>query len=388
MNRKIISYFAGVVVIHIEGRKVERFLSYLYKLKIDILKINYVDRQNIVIKVFHHDVDKVIKVKTSYKIEIVGYEGKLRLKEDFKKHLFLLLSILIGYLFLLFLSNVIFAVEVIHSNANLRNLIIDELAERNIEKWHFKQNYKGIERIKGEILSEYKDRIEWLEIENVGTKYIVKVEERKIKESLPDYKYQDIVSTKNAIITKIEAVEGEIIKHKNDYVKKGDILISGRIMKGEELSKLVKADGEIYGEVWYNIKVEHPLIYHSKIKTGKEKKAYRLIFLNYSISLFDPHSFKEKISESSNIISNPLIPFKIIKEHQHEIAIEDEIYTDGEALIKAEDLAIKKMKESLLDDEYIISSRKLKYYIEEQKLHLEMFFKTYENIGEPRVIIE
>lgn len=388
MNHKFLNYFAGVVVIHAKGRKIDRFLSYLYKLKISLLKIEYVDRQNILVKIYNNDLEKVINMKTTYDINVVGYEGKLRVKEGIKKHLFLLLSIIIGYLFLLFLTNIIFDVEVIHSNASVRNLIIDELAERNVKRWSFKKDFRGIEQIKREILSEYKDRIEWLEIENIGTKYIVKVEERKIRNIETNYIYQDIVSTKDAIIMKIEATEGEIIKHKNDYVRKGDVIISGRIMKGEEVSKLIKASGKIYGEVWYNIKVEHPLIYQNKIDTGKKQNIYKIMFLSHSLSLFDLHPFKSKISEISNVVSNPLIPFKIVKDTQKEIIIEDEIYTDGEALIKAEALAVKKMEEYLLEGEYIIRQTKLKYYIEDQKLYLEMFFKVYENIGEPRVITE
>ena len=51
--------------------------------------------------------------------------------------------------------------------------------------------------------------------------------------------------------------------------------------------------------------------------------------------------------ENTNVISNPLIPFKIVKQLQKAI-VEDEIYTDGEALIKAEEQAVKKMKNYLM----------------------------------------
>jgi len=388
VNRRIVNYFEGLTVICVEGKKIERFLSYLYKLKIEILDVQYIDRHKVIIKVYHCDSDKVLNMKTTYDIKIIGYEGKVKLWLGLKKHVLLLVSIIIGYIFLLYLSNVIFEVEVIHSNAKIRNLIIDELNEKNISKWKFKKSYEGIEKIKKEILNKYKDRLEWIEIENVGTKYIVKVVERKIKEKEENYLYQDIVSTKSAIIMKVEAVEGEIVRRKNDYVKKGDVLISGRIMKGNEVSKIVKASGKIYGEVWYNIKVEHPLFYQSKVLTGEKKRVYQIQFLNFNIPLFDFSPYKEKVVENTNVISNPLIPFKIVKQLQKEAIVEDEIYTDGEAIIKAEEQAVKKMEDSLDEEEYIISRRKLKYYIENQKLYLEMFFKVYESIGEAREIME
>ena len=387
MNRKFVNYFEGVVVLCIEGRKIERFLSYLYKLKIDIIDTNVIDRKKVIIKIYNSDLEKVMNMKTTYNIEKIGYEGKLKLLSGIKKHLFLVISLIIGYALLLYLSNVIFEVEVIHSNANIRDLMIAELEERDISKWKFKKNHEGIERIKKEILDEHKERLEWIEIENVGTKYIVKVVERKMKSEEKNYTYQDIVSSKSAIIMKMEVFEGEIVKRKNDFVKKGDVIISGRIMKGNEVSKIVKASGQIYGEVWYNIKVEHPIIYQSKTLTGNEKKIYQIQFLNFGISLFDFSPFKDKKVETTNVLSNPLIPFKIVKELQKEAVIEDEIYTDSEALIKAEEQAVKKMKDSLDEDEYI-SKRKLKYYIENNKLYLEMFFKVCEKIGEEREITE
>jgi similar to stage IV sporulation protein len=388
MNRKIMDYFEGIVVIHAEGRNIERFLSYLYKLKISIIDIKCSDRSNAIVKIYNRDLDKVLNMKTTYEIKVIKYEGKLRLREGIKKNKFLIISIIIGYLLLLLLSNVIFSVEVIHSNARVRNLIINELKERNISKWHLKKDYKQIQKIKNEILSEYKDRLEWIEIENIGTKYIIKVEERKLRSEESAYIYQDIVSNKNAIIMSVEATEGEIVKRKNDYVKKGDIIISGKIMKGSEVSKLVKATGKIYGEVWYNIKVEHPLIYQNKVLTGRKKEVYKINFLNFSVSLFDFKPFKNETSDDVNIVKHPLIPFSIVKENQKEVTLEDEVYTDGEALIKAEEQATKKMEDYLDEDEYIISKRKLKYYIDDKKLYLDMFFKVCEVIGEARAIME
>ncbi len=388
MNRRFNNYFEDVVIIHVTGKKIDRYLSYLYKLKIELLEVKYNDRENIIIKVFNRDIKKILDMKNTYNAKIVGYGGKLKLREGIKKHLFLLCSILIGYLILFLLSHLIFDVEVIHSNSNIRKLVTSELEKHNIKQWQFKPNFNKLTNIKEEILNLHKDRLEWIEIENIGTKYIIKVEERKTTKNNNNYTYQDIVSIKNAIIISIEAATGEAVKRKYDYVKKGDVLISGKIMKGNEVSKLVQANGKIYGEVWYNIKVEYPLVYQTKRETGKQHKSYAIIFLNKTFSLFDNNRFKSKISDYTNIISNNLIPFKIAKETQKEVVIEDEIYTDGEALIRAEEQATEKMNDYLSEDEYVISSRKLKYYTADDKIYLEMFFKVCESIGEARAITE
>ena len=81
------------------------------------------------------------------------------------------------------------------------------------------------------------EKIEWLEIDSIGTKYVVKVEERIKNEPIVDNKTQHIVAKKNAMILEIYAESGEIKVKKNDYVEKGDVLISGFITKDEEIKK-------------------------------------------------------------------------------------------------------------------------------------------------------
>ncbi len=388
MNHKVNTFFKSTVTFKVEGKKVERFLSYLYRLNIIVLDVKYINRNQLLVKIYNKDVDLVLKIKSTYGIDIIKYGGIKGIKGILIKNQYLLGSLLIGYLFLLFLTSMIFDVEVIHTNKSLRDLVLTELNSYNISPWHLKKNYNELETIKEHILKKYQDKIEWLEIENVGTKYIVKLEERKIPVKEEEYTYQDIVSSKNAIIVKIEATSGVILKGVNDYVKKGEVLISGKIMNGEEVSKIVKASGRIYGEVWYNIKVEIPIKYKTLIKTGKEKVSYTISFLNYKFSLFNSKKYKEEIVNKDNIFWHNVIPFGITKNTHLEVNSTDEIYTDGEALIKAQTIGENKMRSLLDEDEHIISKRNIKYYVEDDKLFLDMFFKVYENIGENRQIIE
>ena len=53
----------------------------------------------------------------------------------------------------------------------------------------------------------------------------------------------------------------EILKKINDYVNKGDVIISGLIMKKDEIKDFVEAHGSVYGETWYNVKVILPRTY-------------------------------------------------------------------------------------------------------------------------------
>ena len=144
------------------------------------------------------------------------------------------------------------------------------------------------------LLVYYKDEIEWLEIENVGVKYIVRLELRKIPEQADTIENRHIVASKDAIIKIIESSSGQIVKNKNDFVHKGDIIISGSIKLNEETKKNIGAIGNVYGEVWYKTTIEYPLIYKENKETGNKRTVYVLKILNKEIELFNFNKFKNK----------------------------------------------------------------------------------------------
>ena len=228
-------------------------------------------------------------------------------------------------------------------------------------------------------MNQYKDKIEWLEIENKGTKYIVKIEVRETKKEKEEEKIQDIVASKDGIIKKIIAENGVKVVDENDYVKKGDILISGDIKLNEEIKNSISAKGKVYAEVWYNVSVEYPYHYKEIKETGKIKNVFVLKFLNKNIELTFK-KFNNKRIEENNIIN--YFPFSLVKQKQKEIEIIDEIYTNEEAIEKALEKASEQIRKKLRKDEYIICQKTLLINTKDSKIILDIFFSVYEQIGE------
>jgi similar to stage IV sporulation protein len=380
MNNGFLSYFEDIIMLRVTGKNINRFLAILYKNKIELIEVTVINRNEVNIKIYKKDLERIKKIKTANEIDVVGYFGKLKAKELIKTNKIILVSLLIGYFFLLFLSNVIFDIQVIHDNQNIRNLVMSELKENDIRVLRFKKSYDKLEEIEELILEKNKDKIEWLEIIEIGTRYIVRVEERKIIEQKEEYIYQDIIASKNAIIIKIEAENGMVINKINDYVKKGDTIISGKIMHGQKIMDIVKASGKIFGEVWYNIKVEFPLIRKEEKDTGRIKDILNIKILNYKLPIFDFKPFRYKRVAEKTIIFHRFLPVTINKEKQHEVKILEFIYNESESLIGAKELADRKMNERLSDEEEIISSRILKYYIDNNVLYIDIFYRVSEDI--------
>lgn len=388
MKDKILKIFSSSIKIKVTGRNINNFLKRLINNNINIEKVIPISHKEIDLIINYQDLDKVLKLKTIYNIKIVRYYGKLRIIKRIKKDIFILLSLLIGLLLIYTLSNVIFKVEVIHSNKNIIKLVTKELEDNGIKKYKFVKKYQEIEKIKNKILEENKDTLEWLEIIREGTKYTIRVEERIINNKPKDNKIYNIVASKNAVIKNIYAESGEKIRSINTYVKKGDIVISSDITLPNNEIITKSADGKIIGEVWYSARVEFPYVYNEIKYTGNKKKALVFNFLNKRISIFDFNKYKTFDKNIKYIFNNNIIPISLTYEHEFETKVINDIYTYDTAREKAILIA----KEKLLNKySSIIDITDIKIINEEDmtsKIVIDLFITCDEDITEYQEVNE
>lgn len=382
MKDKILKIFSSSIKIKVTGRNINNFLKRLINNNISIEKVIPISHKEIDLIINYQDLDKVLKLKTIYNIKIVRYYGKLRIIKRIKKDIFILSSLLISLLLIYTLSNIIFKVEVIHSNKNIIKLVTKELEDNGIKKYKFVKNYQEIEKIKNKILEENKDTLEWLEIIREGTKYTIRVEERIINNKPKDNKIYNIVSSKNAVIKNIYAESGEKIRSINTYVKKGDIIISSDITlpNNEKISKT--ASGKVQGEVWYNINIEYPYQYHEIKYTGNKKKVLVLNLLNKRISFFDFHKYKTFNRNIKYIFNNNITPISLIYEDEYETNIINEVYDYNTAREKAITKAKDKMLEKYPNIKDITNIKIIKEEDKKNKISLNLFVTCLEDITE------
>lgn len=376
MRNEWLNKFKTTYYIKVKGRNIERFIKRLISVDIELLEIKYLKYDEIVVKIYKNNLEKIEEIKTVYDVEVVEYTGFYKYKELLKKNKLIVISIVLAFTFVLYLSNTIFYIDVIHNDKNIRELIKEELSENGIRIYSLKKDYKYINKVKNKIMEKHKDKIEWLEIESSGTRYIVKVEERKINDINGNNEPRNLVAKKDAVILSIEASDGIIVKNKNDYVKKGDIIVSGNIDLNGEIKKIVPATGKVYGEVWYKLTIEYPLNYTERKVTGETKKVYTFKFMNLNISLYNNYLVtKEKI-----LYKNKTIPFSIVKQTKNKILNINQTLTKEEATSKAIEVGLDKIKSKLNDNEYIIDTKKLKVETNNSKIILELFVSVCEDI--------
>lgn len=388
MKNQFFKNFISTIEIRVKGKNIERFLHRLVREHIDLLEVKPLHYNEICLRIKKSDLNRIYEIKTIYEIEEQNIYGTIRIKKSLYRNRILIGSIIISLSVLYILSHIMFQIEVVHNNRELREMLLNELKNVGVAPKHFRKSYDELQQIKKNILEEHKEELEWLEIEVVGTKYIVRVEERKINDKEKEIPIRNIVSTKHATIKKIVAHQGDVVKELNSYVKPGDVIISGDIKLNEESKQKTGADGEVYGEVWYQTQVELPYEYHESHMTGKRKTVYSFKFLNHRFELFNFNPFKQVDRKETVIFGHPFLPISLVKEEQKEVIRKDVVYTEEEALNEAIKMARKKIENGLDKKEYIISQKNLKVDMRNSKIVVDVFFSVYENITGYRDIPE
>ena len=363
--------------IKITGKNNSYFLHEIIKKKINIYDLKKYDSY-IVILIDAIQYSKLMEIKTSYKIEIIDRIGFCKFKYLFFNNIIFIIFLIMGVFINIFLSNIIFDVEVVHSNKNIRNIIYSDLKYYGIKKYNFKVSYNDKERIVKEILNKEKENLEWMEIEEIGTKYVVKVEQRKKNSKEEFCKNRNIVASREAMIMEINATSGEVVKKKYDYVKKGDVLISGIIHNKEDIVSMKCAAGEVFGEVWYKVLVSLPIDYKEEKITNNSNYGIEVKFLNNEYNIFN--KYKNFNKKKFNIINNNLLPINISFVKYIELEVFDKKYNINNSSSDALNIASLKIKSKLGENEEVLSKKVLKKERKESKIEVEVFVKVKENI--------
>lgn len=356
-----------------------KLLIKIYELGISISNIKY-EQKYLKFDVSFNDYLKLKKYIKSYNFIVINKLGALLLKEKINKNKIIIINTLLAVILMFFFSNLIVSVNVIHSKKYIREIVISALEENGVKKLSFKKNYKQLSKIKEKILKMYPEDLEWIEIEKKGMNYIVRIEERIITKDNPTKDMCNLVATKSGVITDVVSSKGQVVKEINDYVKQGDIIVSGNIMFNEEIKNIVCATGTVKAEVWYSTEVSLPINYEEKIETNK--KRYNFAFNDYKIFKSRLNNYNTKKKKIFSIFGNK---FYLLTEK--EIIFKKKKYSEDEALKKSIELSNEKINTKLKEGEKIIKQNVLKNTLNNSTMYVEIFTSVEEIISKQENLV-
>ena len=365
--------------IEISGKNIYRFFEKIIKNKINIFDIKH--KLNIIIfKVSYNDYLKIIKLNTIYNIIIINIRGINKVKKLFSFYYIFFCLLFLNIVFIFIYSKMIFFIEIKTENKELKEIIESNYDKYELSLYKFSNSYSNLKKISERIKQDNNKLIEWIEIKHIGVKYEINIIEKIDLDSknINNTKKNDVVAEKNGLILDIYASSGEIIKNKGDYVKKGEVIISGMIKKNDEVKNIVSAQAKVYAEVWYKVIIEHPFIFEEQVN----EKGYK----NISINIFNKDivllSRKNKsINKEQEIIliKNSIFTLKSIQKYQTNLVKKK--YTKKELQNILENMAKKEIVKQLSKNEKILLQKTLKNTTDDVKMNIEVFFKVYENIA-------
>lgn len=385
MKNYLQNLFISKVTLKIFGNNKERIIKRLKNNNIDILNLKYIN-SGIIVKIYKKDYEKLLSIKTIYEVEIVSYSGLFNIKNNLSNNKVIIISILICLIILYFITNLIFSIDIITNDKNMKNKVLEELNNNGISKYKIKKNYNELQKIKNNILKKYRSEIDWIEIEVIGTKYIIRFEPRIENKINEQSNYRNIIASKDAIIKDMYITNGQIVKNKNTYVKKGDIIVSGNIYLNDDIKDTVSSSGTIYGECWYNVTITYPFKYYEEKETGKSNNVIVIKLFNKEIELFNFSKYKNKKTSNFTLLRSNLLPIKLIYQKQKEVYIIDENNTEEDVIERAVNYSKQKLESNLDSDEYISNYKILNKEVFTDSIKLNIFFSVIENITEYQTI--
>ncbi len=364
-------------LIEIKGKRVKEFLLKLIKKKINIYDIKYYPKK-IILLIDYPSYNEIKKIKTTYEINILKISGKKQIYLLLKKYKTYFIFLICSILLLIFLSNIIFFIDINVEDNNLKKLITKEITKNNLTLYSLKKDYQTLKKISTKIKEENKNSIEWIEIKNNGVHLEISAIPRIIstKDKIEDIP-KDIIAKKNGLILDMDIDKGSIIKNNGDYVQKGDIIVSGYITRNDNIVGTTSSKGKVYAEVWYKLLISKNFNYEQEINTKTSTLKYQINILGKDLTLL-------KITKKNTKPTTKNIKFAFFTLKKENIPNKTTItkkYTKQQLLSSLEKTAKKSLEKTLQPDSYIISQKTLKINTNSVKMDIEVFFKVYEDIA-------
>ncbi len=382
----LLDYITGYINIVVEGYYIERFINickskgiFFWNMKREKSSILHA---NVGIKEFKKI--RAIARKLQCHVKIERKKGLPFIFNKYKKRKAFLILLILVICSLVVCSNYVWNIEVTGLSKISEQELIEQLENCGLKVGTAKQKVDTKQIISD--IRLIRSDIAWIGISISGTNAQVEVVEATEKpEIIDDTDFCNIVSDKDCIITKINVQNGTAMVKRGDLVKKGEILVEGKIQGKYTDAIYVNSLAEIQGRVWYSKKVVASFEQTIEEQTGNEENKYAIKFNNFRINFYKTLSKFENydtICEENkiSIFSNFYLPIEIIKVTNYEKENKDVKYEEEELKNKLISELEEQLKTEIGEDKNIID-KYVNYKKNETGIEVELVYEVLEDIG-------
>ncbi len=386
MNFKNYLNFAkGYLQIEVEGFFIERFVNNCAKENINLWRTKRVSQTKILANIEIQDIKRVRKIlrQTKCKVKIKKKKGVPFIIKKYRKRKVFLIAFILMILIIIGLSNFVWNIEVIGNTSITQEEILNQLNAQGLEIGTLKHKINTNRIIEQMRLAN--EKIAWIGIEVEGTNAKVTIVEATEKpEILDKNEYCNIISDKEAIITKVNVTNGTAMVKEGDVVEKGNLLIAGWIEGQYTGMRYMHATGTIKAKVWYTSEKYENYIQDEKVQTENKENKYAICLNKNEINFFKRVSKFEKYdkiesSKKVKLFNNFYLPIEFKKITNYEYKIEKKQYDKETLENKITTELEEQMKTDLKDKE--ILNRDVLVEEKENGIKVRLIYEVTEEIG-------
>ena len=383
------NYLRGYVIIIVEGFFIEKFINICARRRIHLwdVRIQRERRVTARVSISGFRLIRPVARKTGCRVRLLKKRGLPFVFSKYRRRKAFFAGAVLFFVLINVLASFVWSIE-ITGNEKLDTVFLENaLAANGIKTGALKYRIdtrRAVDRMMLEI-----DRLSWISINIKGTKVKVQVREREdIPEIVPRHIPCDIIARKDGIIRQVIAKEGIEAVAEGDTVKKGQVLISGRVpVKGEEQYRLVHAMGTVRARTWYED--EAPVIFTrtETLRTGRVIRDHSLVLFSKELDLVRRKvGFSEYVTDEVRkklTIGDDLVfPFEWVTVNYYEVATMEAHISEEDARETAAREAYEKALGRVPEEAEIVKENV--YFTEQDgKLTARAVLECIENIGIP-----
>lgn len=383
----------GSITVKLIGIGGERIINELIRHHVVIWNVKKLQEGELKFQMFIKDVSHLRKAVRIHRVKVrfIKRGGFPYWLKRLRRNTGLFIGALVAFIIITLLSNMIWKIEIKGASPELEYKMMNQLKQMGVKVGGFQflvDDPEGIQRK----LTALNEDVTWIGVELNGTSYHFQVVEKEQPEEVEKTSPRHLVAKKEAVIVDYFVEKGEPVVTINDFVKPGQLLVSGLIGREDDKQK-VSAKGKILGKTWYTTEVEVDLTTEFELLTGEEWEQMTLDFGNFSIPIwgFSTTKYKhEKVEKNKKELKffKWTLPVAITSKTVKEVEIHTKSYKKEEARKLALEIAKKDLQKTVPEEAKILDEKILHEKEENGKLKLLISYDVIENIAKEAPIIQ
>ena len=259
-----LSFYSHRIFVKIEGFRLDRLLDRAMKAGLDLKSVRMKSETELTCWISRTDLRKLQKLgKSAYRITVLQQKGPAPGAKSILSRPAFVLGFLLAAGFVIFQSFFIRSIEVSVYRGIPEEALLSCLTEKGIYKGAYRPDidWEGAEQAIYDTFPQvtwvqlaYRGQKVWLNLSETDHALYQKEEEERPKRQV----YTDIVASHSGYIETIYPYYGLALAETGDYVKKGQVLITGSVPIQPTTFDEESEDGRIYfvnaeGEVWAKV---------------------------------------------------------------------------------------------------------------------------------------